>query len=108
MIIPPSTRAALHQPPWSYGFAVAVPVAVMLIFQVGGVFLARLPSPPMLAAVLAVAWYCGRHAALAATGISILLLHIHVLKRGQPYRTDVPDVIGLVLFAGLAIFLSYM
>src|SRR5262249_2667794 len=44
----------------------------------------------------------------AATGISILLLHIHVLKRGQPYRTDVPDVIGLVLFAGLAIFLSYM
>ena len=108
MRIPPSIRDALRQPPWSYGLAVAVPVAVILMFQVAGTLLARLPGPPMLAAVLGVAWYCGRRAALVATGISIVLLHIQVLKRGQPYRTDLPDVIGLVLFAGLAIFLSYM
>jgi signal transduction histidine kinase/ActR/RegA family two-component response regulator len=108
MMSPLSMRDALRQAPWSYGLAVAIPVVVMLIFQVAGALFARLPSPPMLAAVLGVAWYCGRRPALVATGISIVLLHIHVLKRGQPYRTDLPDVIGLVLFAGLAIFLSYM
>lgn len=106
-MIPTSMRDVLRQPPWSYALAVTVPVILMVVFRASGAFLDRLPSPPMLAGVLVVAWYCGRRPALVATVISILLLHVHVLKRGAPYRTDVPDIVGLTLFGGLAVFLSY-
>jgi signal transduction histidine kinase/ActR/RegA family two-component response regulator len=53
-----------------------------------------------------VAWYCGRRAALLATAISIVF-HAYVATRLPLHRTDVGDVIGLLLFAGLAVFLSY-
>jgi signal transduction histidine kinase/ActR/RegA family two-component response regulator len=99
-------RDALRQPPWSYALAVIVPVIAMLMLQAAGVFVDRLPSPPLLAAVLAVAWYCGRLPALLATIVSIVL-HAYVLIRSPRHETDVADVLGLILFAGLAVFVSY-
>jgi signal transduction histidine kinase/ActR/RegA family two-component response regulator len=105
-MIPRLTRDVLRQPPWSYALAVIVPVTVILMLQAAGVFVDRFPSAPLLAAVLAVAWYCGRRAALLATGISIVF-HAYVLMRSPLHRTDVAEVVGLVLFAGLAVFVSY-
>ena len=105
-MIPRLTRDALRQPPWSYALAVIVPVIAMLMLQAAGVFVDRLPSAPLLAAVLAVAWYCGRLPALLATVVSIVL-HAYVLIRSPRHETDVADVVGLILFAGLAAFVSY-
>jgi K+-sensing histidine kinase KdpD len=105
-MIPRLTRDALRQPPWSYALAVIVPVTAMLMLQAAGVFVDRLPSAPLLAAVLAVAWYCGRLPALLATVVSIVL-HAYVLIRSPRHETDVADVLGLILFAGLAAFVSY-
>jgi signal transduction histidine kinase/ActR/RegA family two-component response regulator len=105
-MIPRLTRDVLRQAPWSYTVAVIVPVTVMLMLQAAGPFADRLPSAPLLAAVLAVAWYCGRRPALLATGISIVV-HAYVLMRSPLHRTDVADAVGLILFAGLAVFLSY-
>ena len=105
-MIPRLTPDVLQQPPWSYVVAVSFPVSVMLMLQAAAVFVDRLPSAPLLAAVLAVAWYCGRRAALLATAISIVF-HAYVSVRLPLHRTDVGDVVGLLLFAGLAIFLSY-
>ena len=99
-------RDALRQRPWSYALAVIVPVIAMLMLQAAGVFVDRLPSPPLLAAVLAVAWYCGRPPALLATIVSIVL-HAYVLIRSPRHEIDVADVVGLILFAGLAVFVSY-
>ncbi|MBI2204651.1 MAG: response regulator [Candidatus Rokubacteria bacterium] len=84
------------------------PVAMMLMFRISGGLLDRLPGPPMLAAVLGVAWYCGRRPALLATGISIALLHLFVLSRGDPYETDIPELLGLLTFWAVAVFLSYV
>jgi signal transduction histidine kinase/ActR/RegA family two-component response regulator len=103
---PRLTRDALRQPPWSYALAVIVPVTAMLMLEAAGVFVDRLPSAPLLAAVLAVAWYCGRLPALLATVVSIVL-HAYVLIRSPRHETDVADVLGLILFAGLAVFVSY-
>ena len=100
------TRDALRQPPWSYALAVIVPVTAMLMLEAAGVFVDRLPSAPLLAAVLAVAWYCGRLPALLATVVSIVL-HAYVLIRSPRHETDIADVLGLILFAGLAVFVSY-
>jgi signal transduction histidine kinase/ActR/RegA family two-component response regulator len=103
---PRLTRDVLRQPPWSYALAVIVPVTAMLMLQAAGVFVDRLPSAPLLAAILAVAWYCGRLPALLATIVSIVL-HAYVLIRSPRHETDVGDVVGLILFAGLAVFVSY-
>ena len=100
------TRDALRQPPWSYALAVIIPVTAMLMLEAAGVFVDRLPSAPLLAAVLAVAWYCGRLPALLATVVSIVL-HAYVLIRSPRHETDIADVLGLILFAGLAVFVSY-
>jgi signal transduction histidine kinase/ActR/RegA family two-component response regulator len=105
-MIPSLTRDVLRQPPWSYALALIVPVTVILILQAVGLFVDRLPSAPLLAAVLAVAWYCGRTPALLATGISIVF-HAYVLVRLPLNRTDVADIVGLILFAGLGAFVSY-
>ncbi len=106
MIIPRLTREGLRHPPWSYTLGVAVPVTALLLLQAAGVFVDRLPSAPLLAAVLAVAWYCGRSAALLATAVSIVF-HAYVLIRSPFTETNVGDVLGLILFAGLAGFVSY-
>ena len=103
---PRLARDALRQPPWSYGLAVIVPVTVMLLLQGAGVFGDDLPSAPLLAATLAVAWYCGRLPALLATAISIVF-HAHASIRSPLHETDFADVVGLILFAGLAVFVSY-
>ena len=103
---PRLTRDALRRPPWSYALAVIVPVTAMLMLEAAGVFVDRLPSAPLLAAVLAVAWYCGRLPALLATIVSIVL-HAYVLIRSPRHETDIADVLGLILFAGLAVFVSY-
>jgi len=78
----------------------------MLMLQGAGVFVDRLPSALLLAAILAVAWYCGRLPALLATAISIVF-HAYMLIRSPRQGTDVADAIGLILFAGLAGFVSY-
>ena len=106
IMTPRLTRDALRQPPWSCALAVIVPVTAMLMLEAAGVFVDRLPSAPLLAAVLAVAWYCGRLPALLATIVSIGL-HAYVLIRSPRHETDVADVVGLILFAGLAVFVSY-
>ena len=105
-MMPRLTRASLRQPPWSYALGVIVPVTALLLLQPAGVFVDRLPSAPLLAAVLAVAWYCGRPPALLAIAISIVF-HAYVLIRLPLRETDVGDVVGLILFAGLAVFVSY-
>jgi signal transduction histidine kinase/ActR/RegA family two-component response regulator len=78
----------------------------MLLLRSAGVFVDRLPSVPLLAAVLAVAWYCERGPALLATVISIVF-HAYVLIRSPLLETNIADVVGLILFALLAIFVSY-
>jgi signal transduction histidine kinase/ActR/RegA family two-component response regulator len=103
---PRLTRDVLRQPPWSYALAAVAPVTAMLMLQAAGVFVDRLPSAPLLAAILAVAWYCGRLPALLATIVSIVL-HAYVLIRSPRHETDAGDVVGLILFAGLAVFVSY-
>jgi signal transduction histidine kinase/ActR/RegA family two-component response regulator len=103
---PRLARDAFRQPPWSYALAVIVPVTAMLLLRGAGVFVDRLPSAPLLAAILAVAWYCGRLPALLATAISIIF-HAHALIRSPLRETEFADVIGLILFAGLAVFVSY-
>jgi K+-sensing histidine kinase KdpD len=105
-MIPRLTPDVLRQPPWSYVLAVVFPVSVMLMLQAAAVFADRLPSDPLLAAVLAVAWYGGRRAALLATAMSIVF-HAYVSTRWPLHRTDIGDVVGLLLFAGLAVFLAY-
>jgi signal transduction histidine kinase/ActR/RegA family two-component response regulator len=106
MMIPRLTRDVLRQPPWSYAFAAVVPATAILMLQSAGVFVDRLLSAPLLAAVLAVAWYCGRLPALLATAISIVF-HAYMLIRSPRHGTDVADAVGLILFAGLAVFVSY-
>jgi signal transduction histidine kinase len=106
-MIPPTAREVLRRPRWSYGLAIAAPAAMILIVYNAGGVLHRLPGLPMLAAILAVAWYCGRQPALVATSLSIALLHVYVLNRGDPVRTGIPELIGLVTFGTLAGFLSY-
>jgi signal transduction histidine kinase/ActR/RegA family two-component response regulator len=106
IMIPRLTPDVLRQPPWSYALAVIVPATVMVMLQGAGVFVDRLPSAPLLAAVLAVAWYCGRFPALLATAISIVF-HAYMLIRSPRHGTDVADAVGLILFAGLAIFVAY-
>jgi signal transduction histidine kinase/ActR/RegA family two-component response regulator len=103
---PRLARDAFRQPPWSYALAVIVPVIVMLVLQGAGVFGDRLPSAPLLAATLVVAWYCGRLPALLATAISIVF-HAYASIRSPLQETDFADVVGLILFAGLALFVSY-
>ena len=106
IMIPRLTPDVLRQPPWSYALAVIVPATVMVLLHGTGVFVDRLPSAPLLAAVLAVAWYCGRLPALLATAISIIF-HAYMLIRSPRDGTDVADAVGLILFAGLAVFVSY-
>ena len=106
MMIPRLTRDGLRHPPWSYALGVLVPVTAVLMLRAAGVFVDRLPSAPLLAAVLVVAWYCGRSASLLATGISILF-HAYMLIRLPLREIDVADALGLILFAGLAVFVSY-
>src|SRR5215813_822821 len=101
-----STREILQQPPWSYALGMIVPVVTMLLLQSAGVFVDRLPSAPLLAAVLAVAWYCARGPALLATAISAVF-HGYVLIRSPLHEANVADVVGLILFALLALFVSY-
>ena len=103
---PRLARDAFRQPPWSYALAVVVPVTAMLLLQGAGVFVDRLPNAPLLAAILAVAWYCGRLPALVATAISIIF-YAYAVIRSPLHETDFADVIGLILFAGLAVFVSY-
>jgi signal transduction histidine kinase/ActR/RegA family two-component response regulator len=105
-MIPRLTRGVLQQPPWSYALAAILPATAMLMLQGAGVFVDRLPSDPLLAAVLAVAWYCGQLPALLATAISIVF-HAHMLIRWSRNGIDVADAVGLILFAGLAVFVSY-
>ena len=105
-MIPRLTRDILRQPPWSYGLAVTVPAIAVLMLRGAGVFIDRLPSAPLLAAVLAVAWYCGRFPALLATVIGIGF-HVDVLLLSPSHRIDAADAVGVILFAGLAIFVSY-
>ncbi len=95
-----------RQSPWSYLLAVLVPLSVLLIFKGTGIFVDRLPSAALLAGVLAVAWYCGRRPALVATAVS-LVFHAYVIARSPTHHTDVAEVVGLLLFAGLAVFLSH-
>src|SRR5262245_59336848 len=99
-------RDILQQPPWSYVLAVIVPTTVLLPLQAAGVFVDRLPSAPLLAAVLAVAWYCGRFPALLSTAISIVF-HAYTLIPSPRHGFDVGDAVALILFAGLAVFVSY-
>lgn len=106
MIKPRLTPDVLRQPPWSYVLAALFPVSVMVILKSTGVFVDRLPSAALLAGVLAVAWYCGHRPALLATAIS-LVFDAYVIARSPLHRTDLAEVIGLLLFAGLAVFLSY-
>src|SRR4030095_9023032 len=101
IMIPRLTRDVLRQPPWSWALAAIVPATAMLMLQGAGVFVDRLPSALLLAAILAVAWYCGRLPALLATAISIVF-HAYMLIRSPRQGTDVADAIGLILFAGLA------
>ena len=105
-MIPRLTRDVLRQPPLSYGLAVIIPATTVLMVRGAGVFVDRLPSAPLLAAVLAVAWYCGRLPALLATAISIGF-HADVLVLSPRHQIDVADVVGVIFFAGLAIFVSY-
>lgn len=100
------TRDILRQPPWSYALAAIVPTTVLLIIQAAGVFVDRLPGAPLLAAVLAVAWYCGRLPALLSTAISIGF-HAYMLIPSPGRRFDVADAVALILFAGVALFVSY-
>lgn len=95
-----------RQPPWSYVLAVLAPLSIVLILKWTGVFVDRLPSAALLAGVLAVAWYCGRRPALVATAVS-LVFHAYVIARSPAHRTDVAEVVGLLLFVGLAVFLSH-
>ena len=99
-------RDILQRPPWSYVLAVIVPTTVLLLLQAAGVFVDRLPSAPLLAAVLAVAWYCGRFPALLSTAISIVF-HAYLLIPSPRHAFDVGDAVALILFAGLAVFVSY-
>ena len=99
-------RDILQRPPWSYVLAVIVPTTVLLLLQAAGVFVDRLPSAPLLAAVLAVAWYCGRFPALLSTAISIVF-HAYLLIPSPRHAFDVGDAVALALFAGLAVFVSY-
>src|SRR5262245_43787548 len=103
---PRSTREILQQPPWSYALGVIVPVVTMLLLRGAGVFVDRLPSAPLLAAVLGVAWYCARGPALLSTAISTVF-HGYVLIRSPHHETNAADVVGLILFALLALFVSY-
>jgi len=103
---PRRRRDILQQPPWSYVLAVIVPTTVLLLLQAAGVFVNRLPSAPLLAAVLAVAWYCGRLPALLSTAISIVF-HAYLLIPSPRHAFDVGDAVALILFAGLAVFVSY-
>jgi K+-sensing histidine kinase KdpD len=103
---PPSRRDILQEPPWSYVLAVIVPTTVLLLLQAAGVFVDRLPSAPLLAAVLAVAWYCGRLPALLSTAISIVF-HAYTLIPSPRRGFDVADAVALIFFAGLAVFVSY-
>jgi len=103
---PQRRRDILQQPPWSYVLAVIVPTTVLLLLQAAGVFVDRLPSAPLLAAVLAVAWYCGRLSALLSTAISIIF-HAHTLIPSPRHAFYVADAVSLILFAGLAVFVSY-
>jgi K+-sensing histidine kinase KdpD len=86
--------------------AVIAPTAVLLLLQAAGVFVDRLPSAPLLAAVLAVAWYCGRLPALLSTAISIVF-HAYMLIPSPRHGFDAGDAVALILFAGLAVFVSY-
>src|SRR4030095_10027471 len=106
IMIPQLTRDVLRQPPWSYALAAIIPATVMLMLQGAGVFVDRLPSAPLLAAVSAGPCYCGRLRPLLATAISIIF-HAYMLIRSPHHGTDVADAIGLILFAGLAGFVSY-
>src|SRR5215470_3444012 len=103
---PRLTRDVLRQPPWSYALAMIVPTTVLLLLRAAGVFVDRLPSAPLLAAVLAVAWYCGRLPALLSTAISIVF-HAYMLIPSPRHAFDVADAVALILFAGLAVFISY-
>jgi signal transduction histidine kinase/CheY-like chemotaxis protein len=105
-MIPRLTSDLLRQPPLSYAVAVIVPATAVLMLWSAGVFVDRLPSAPLLAAVLAVAWYCGWFPALLATVISIGF-HTYVFVRSPRHEIDVGDVVGVILFAGLATFVSY-
>ena len=100
------TRDIFRQPPLSYVLAVIVPTTVLLLLQAAGVFVDRLPSAPLLAAVLAVAWYCGRLPALLSTAISIVF-HAYMLIPSPRRGFDAADAVALILFAGLAVFVSY-
>jgi signal transduction histidine kinase/ActR/RegA family two-component response regulator len=100
------TLDMLRQPPWSYALAVIVPTTVLLLLHAAGVFVDRLPSAPLLAAVLAVAWYCGRLPALLSTAISIVF-HAYMLVPSPRRGFDIADAVALILFAGLAVFVSY-
>src|SRR5215467_4464938 len=95
---PRRRRDILQEPPWSYGLAVIVPTTVLVLLQAAGVFVDRLPSAPLLAAVLAVAWYCGRLPALLSTTISIVF-HAYMLIPSPRHRVDVGDAVALILFA---------
>jgi signal transduction histidine kinase/ActR/RegA family two-component response regulator len=105
-MIPRLTRDILRRRPVSYALAVLIPATAVLMLRGAGVGVDRLPSAPLLAAVLAVAWYCGRLPALLATVISIAF-HAYVLVLSPRQEIDGADVVGVVLFAGLAIFVSY-
>lgn len=105
-MIPRFTRDLLRQPPLAYALAVIVPATAVLMLRSAGVFVDRLPSAPLLAAILAVAWYCGWLPALLATVISIGF-HAYVFLRSPRQDIDVGDVVGVVIFAGLALFVSY-
>src|SRR5262249_21118145 len=103
---PRRRRDILQEPPWSYVLGVIVPTTVLLLLQAAGVFVDRLPSAPLLAAVLAVAWYCGRLPALLSTAIS-MVFHAYTLVPSPRHAFDVADAVALILFAGLAVFISY-
>ncbi len=107
MRILPWTREALRRPVWRHVLAVAVPVTVMLVIAPVDAYAEHVPNLPLLAGVLAVAWYGGRRSALLATVVSIVVLHAHVLRRHGTLRLEVPDVVGVVLFGGLALFLAW-
>jgi signal transduction histidine kinase/ActR/RegA family two-component response regulator len=85
---------------------VIVPTTVLLLLHAAGVFVDRLPSAPLLDAVLAVAWYCGRLPALLSTAISIVF-HAYMLVPSPRRGFDIADAVALILFAGLAVFVSY-
>jgi signal transduction histidine kinase/CheY-like chemotaxis protein len=100
------TPDVVRQPPWSYVLAALLAFSVILILKATGVVVDRLQSAALLVGVLAVAWYCGRRPALVATAISFVF-PAYVIGRSPAHGTDVQELVELLLFVGLTVFLSH-